>query len=340
MHTMSAPTGSDRLRKIANVCLLAFAIVVSLLAFPSAIVWIVGLWLAAASWQLLRGRAAWRSLAVCLAIIVIKRPHWSAALIAFAVMTCIAAIGLFWSRKDVSTDTTRARLAWVSLACLWTLWFAYVWESRHGTHDNKLAVLDPNRPIVCLGDSLTSGLTEDEAYSKYLQELVIVPVVDWGRAGVTARDMVDHIPEILSSRPQAVVIELGGHDFLRGYGRTATRDSLKTIIEACRQADAAVVLVEIPRGFITDPYAGLERELAQEYDLELIPDSTIRMFVVRSPVIPLVSEIARPYWSDDGLHPNRAGARMLATTVSHALSNLYGPTILRPRTETQPADNR
>ena len=100
-----------------------------------------------------------------------------------------------------------------------------------------------------------------------------------------------------------------------------------TIIEACHDAGASVVLVEIPRGFITDPFAGLERELAREYDLELIPDSMIRMLVVRSPAIPMVGDVAKPHLSGDGLHPNPTGARYLADRIVSALRRLFVPAI-------------
>lgn len=184
------------------------------------------------------------------------------------------------------------------------------------------------------------GLSANEAYPEYLRELVSVPVVNLGRAGMTARDMTKHLPEILEQRPQIVVMELGGHDFLRGYGSEATRASLVQMIEACQDGGAFVMLVEIPRGFITDPFSGLERELAREYDLELIPDSAIRMLVVRSPAIPFVGDLARPHLSDDGLHPNVAGAQMLADVVFRALRGMCGPAVSAELPETRPADSR
>ena len=39
---------------------------------------------------------------------------------------------------------------------------------------------------------------------------------------------------------------------------------------------AGVALTEIPRGFMSDPFWGLEKEIAHEKDLELISDSGIR----------------------------------------------------------------
>lgn len=131
------------------------------------------------------------------------------------------------------------------------------------------------------------------------------------------------------AHPQLVIIELGGHDYLRGYPKESTRESLVQIINTCRDIDAQVVLVEIPRGFIVDPYFGLERELARTFDLELVSDTAIRMLVLRSPSSPLGRAFSKPYLSDDGLHPNVAGARYLAEVIKAALVQMYGPNVTK-----------
>ena len=87
----------------------------------------------------------------------------------------------------------------------------------------------------------------------------------------------------LHSQPSIVVIELGGHDFLKKHSRQDTKKALKQLIEVCEASGARVVLCEIPRGFILDPFFGLEREIAREMDLDLIPDSMIRRLVLFSP---------------------------------------------------------
>ena len=317
---MTEPSHRDQngFRRMVRLLAIVLAIAATLLAFPSALLWMVACWVAVASVQIVRNGSGWLPLAICAAILVGKRPDWSPALIALVVSLLVGAVALFWQRVSIQKDESRRKYAWVVIGIVWMLWTAAIWESYEGMHSHRLFALDADRPIVCLGDSLTTGMASDEAYPEYLRELISVPVVNFGRAGVTARDMTKHLAEILEGRPQAVVIELGGHDFLRGYGRAAARESLVTIIEACHDADAAVILIEIPRGFIVDPFSGLERELAREYDLDLIPDSAIRLLVVRSPVIPIVGALAKPHLSEDGLHPNGAGARMLAETVYRA----------------------
>ncbi len=78
--------------------------------------------------------------------------------------------------------------------------------------------------------------------------------------------------------------------------------------------------------FITDPFAALERQMAREKGLELIPDTAIRRLVLWSPYAPPGMWL-RPesHLSDDGLHPNPRGNRMLAGYVAGALTRIYGP---------------
>jgi acyl-CoA thioesterase I len=337
---MGSLSRSAALSRFVVVLFYALLIAFSLVVFPSSFPILAALWLGLASVQFVRNRSGWLPIAVCAALLVIKQPDWSPTLVIFLLLLLFSAVVLFLRRAANQTVGNNLRIDGATLAAVWMMWIAWTIMSFVGMHTNETTKLDPARPITCLGDSLTTGLTTGEAYPEYLQNLVGVPVVNWGRAGVTARDIVKHLPEIFDAKPQAVVVELGGNDFMRGHGRSATRDSLKTIIESCQNFGAAVILVEIPRGFIVDPYRGLERELARQYDLELIPDSMIRMLVVRSPAIPIVGEIAKPHLSDDGLHPNAAGAQSLARNVLGALVRLYGPEIMAQPSEMPPARSR
>ncbi len=143
----------------------------------------------------------------------------------------------------------------------------------------------------------------------------------------------NRLERIARANPQVVVIELGGHDFLHGRSRAATKKNLQRLITACREMDAEVVLMEIPRGFITDPFAGLERDLARENDLELVPDSAIRQLVLWSPVSPPGMWMPNSHLSDDGIHTNARGDTFVARYVANALERMYGSPILvdRPR---------
>jgi lysophospholipase L1-like esterase len=62
-----------------------------------------------------------------------------------------------------------------------------------------------------------------------------MPVVNLGFSGISTSQGLGQLPRVLDHDPQVVVIELGGHDFLKGKSRTATKKNLEKMIEACRE---------------------------------------------------------------------------------------------------------
>ena len=159
--------------------------------------------------------------------------------------------------------------------------------------------------------------------------MVSIPVADFGLDGMTTGAALKLLPAIAKMNPQVVVVELGGHDFLQGHSRQETKENLEKIVDACRAIGAEVILMEIPRGLITDRFRGLERELARQQGLELIPDTAIRRLVLSSAIAPPGSWLPSAWHlSDDGLHPNPQGSQMLARCVRDALVRLYGPDVL------------
>ena len=126
------------------------------------------------------------------------------------------------------------------------------------------------------------------------------------------------------------MVELGGHDFLMHRSRGETKRQLEQIVTTCQAQGTDVILMEIPRGFVFDAYRGLERQVAREHDLLLVPDTTIRQLVLFSPSAPPGMWLGRAWHlSDDGLHPNQRGNHALANTVAGALADIYGSRILK-----------
>ena len=296
----------------------------SLITFPAYIHWMASLWLVLSLIAFAKNRPMWPWLVGFVLIIAIKRPGYTPE---FWILSSLFIIVAFvdWRavrEKRESLDLKRMAIyAFILIASTTTYgvtrWFA-VNTSRHLNLDD--------RPIACLGDSLT-----DYGYPQELEKLISVPVADFGVNGIKTDDGIKMIPEILEANPQLVVVELGGHDYnAEKKTRSATKSNLAKLIEAFLERDISVILVEIPRGFVSDPYDGLERQLAAKYDLQLIDDSVIRSFVFYSPIIPpgMWLDPSQRY-SNDGLHPNDLGNQHLARVVSQSLVKVFGESILK-----------
>lgn len=320
---MSSPVEGDvgpRWRRIADrlVPRLGFYpfVIASLLAFPAAVPLFLLFWLLLFAYQRRLGKPAWRMLVFCLLILLIKRLDWSPALIVLGALM-VGCAALDWRGLKLQATVAAIGLvpAWIALAWTWSL----------DTHTGRTPGLAPDRPIVCLGDSLSAG-----GYVRVLEKMVSVPVIDKSQGGITTAEGLRLLPEVLALRPQAVVLELGGHDYLRGRSRRETKERLESMIRAIRQSGAEVILWEIPRGFVSDPYWGLDRQLARAHDLELVHDGAIRQLVIFSPATPLGSWTGRRL-SYDGLHPDDAGNVFLAHRVAASLRRVYGDRILAPK---------
>ncbi len=238
-------------------------VVASLLVFPQAVPWLAAAWLLAYTSLVLLRRSGLVCLGGCAAILLVKRlPPAPGLLGLLAVMLAVVLVGL--ARARTSGPTRWRRFAWRSVLALWPAWVAMSVDWYTASHCRHPVVLQGDRPVVCFGDSMTScGMVG--AYPRDLQKLISLPVVNLGIGGMSAREAAEyHLQEVLRHKPQVVVIELGGHDYLRSYGlpgysRASTKASLKAIIDGARQIGAEAVLMEIPRAYMSDPFWGLER---------------------------------------------------------------------------------
>jgi acyl-CoA thioesterase I len=301
----------------------------SLLVFPNAIPWLIAAWLAGYTALVIVGRRGTLCLLGCLAVLIAKRLTPAPALLGcMGVMVAIILLDIWYARRGKVTSARK--IAWLSTVALWIAWCGMTLDWRASAHCRHLVVLKLERPVVCFGDSMTS-LGKSVGYPRDLQRLISLPVFNLGIGGISAKDTVEnYLPELTRLNPQVVVIELGGHDFLHDYSRASTKARLKRIIDTVRRIGAEVVLVEMPRAFVSDPYWGLEREIARQEDVELVPDTAMRTIFLRSTAFPPGTWLGPPYLTDEsGIHPNERGNEILAKYVAEALQRMYGRQIIR-----------
>lgn len=181
----------------------------------------------------------------------------------------------------------------------------------------------PARPrIVAFGDSLTAGLglLEQEAYPAIIQQKIDeagydFDVVNAGLSGDTSAGGVRRLGWALDGDVRVLLVAFGGNDGLRGLPVTQMKENLTTIIDEARERGVVVVLI----GMEAPPNFGQEYATAFR---QAFRDVALAERVLFIPF--LLQDVAgRPELNQpDGIHPNAAGARVMAETVWAVLEPL------------------
>jgi len=175
-----------------------------------------------------------------------------------------------------------------------------------------------DRPVVLfLGTSLTAGLGLDpgEAYPARIQEKLDSAGLRWrvvngGVSGETSAGALRRLEWMLRPGVRVLVVETGANDGLRGLDVDSTRANLEAIVARARAYDPGVRIVlagmEAPPNLgarFTARFRGMFSDLARRERLPLIP------FILEG--VGGVDSLNQ----GDGIHPNVAGARIVAGNV-------------------------
>jgi acyl-CoA thioesterase I len=169
--------------------------------------------------------------------------------------------------------------------------------------------------IVALGDSLTAGygLPEKDGFVPRLQAALTakgltVDVSNAGVSGDTAADGLAHLDWSVPDGTDAVIVELGANDMLRGLNPTVTRDALDTILRRLTQRHIAVLLC----GMRAAPNLG--PEYGRAFD-SIYPDLAAKYGVLLYPFFLDGVAANLSLVQSDGMHPNPTGVGIIVERV-------------------------
>ena len=169
--------------------------------------------------------------------------------------------------------------------------------------------------MVVLGDSLSAGyqLPQDAAFPSVLEralkaEGLSVEIANAGVSGDTSRGGLERLDWAVPEGTQAVLVELGANDMLRGIDPAQTKNALDQIITRLKARGIRVFLA----GMLASPSLGKEYgerfnaiypELAKKHGIPLYPF--------------FLAGIAgdRALNLDDGMHPNRKGVETIVQSI-------------------------
>lgn len=170
--------------------------------------------------------------------------------------------------------------------------------------------------IVALGDSITAGFEVDptERYTTFLESYLLgegfdhYSIVPQGISGNTTADGLARLDRALILKPEVLILELGGNDFLQGVAVDQVRENLKSIIQQSQLQGTEVLLV----GIMAPTKFGLKyvwqsrniyRQLARELSVVFMPH-VMRKTILRKGLM-----------KTDHIHPTAAGYRVVAHTM-------------------------
>lgn len=177
--------------------------------------------------------------------------------------------------------------------------------------------------LVVLGDSLSAGygMAQSESWVGILQQRwrlthPELTLVNASISGDTTQGALNRLPGVMSRhQPDAVFVELGGNDGLRGFLPATIAENLSQIITQLQQNNTKVALsqIYIPPNYgprYSDMFAEVFPQVAEQTGVALIP------FFMET----IIQNEA--HMQNDGIHPNRDAQPLIADIMEPYLLEL------------------
>jgi len=178
--------------------------------------------------------------------------------------------------------------------------------------------------IVAFGDSLTAGLglPPGQAFPEVLRRALRakgyeVDVVNAGVSGETAEDGLARFDWSVPADTDALIVELGANDMLRGMAPEGAKAALSAILDKAKAAHIATLLTGMRAAPNLGPdyqnrFDAIYPDLAKRYSVDFYP-----FFLDGVAADPKLNQ-------KDGLHPTAAGVEKIVAAMLPAVEKLIG----------------
>jgi acyl-CoA thioesterase I len=181
--------------------------------------------------------------------------------------------------------------------------------------------------IAALGDSLTEGygLPASDGFVPQLQgwlqaQGAEVTLINAGVSGDTTAGGLSRVAWTLTPDVDALIVALGGNDFLRGIDPAASRANLSGILEAAQAQGVPVLLVGLQAtgnygADFKTAFDSMYPDLATEFGAGLFPSFF-------QGIMDAGGDARDAYFQDDGIHPNAEGVKLEVAAMGPAVLDL------------------
>ncbi|HYS47044.1 MAG TPA: arylesterase [Rhizomicrobium sp.] len=178
--------------------------------------------------------------------------------------------------------------------------------------------------ILALGTSLTQGygLPPGTEFTVQLQAAlkrsgIDAVVTNAGVSGDTSAGGLARLDWSLADHPDAVILELGGNDMLRGIAPAETEKNLRVILARLKAAHVKTLLTGM------HAQRNLGAEYVQQFDAiypRLAKDYNVLFYPFILDGVALNPKLNQA----DGMHPNPAGVKVIVTRILPLVKKLVG----------------
>lgn len=193
--------------------------------------------------------------------------------------------------------------------------------------------------LMVFGDSLSAGyrLKKNESFASQLQDALLekgytqVEIINESRSGETTGGGLRRQSAALKKKPNAVLLELGINDVLRGESIARITQNLSKLIENFQDDDIAVLLAGMKAPPITEPayarqFEQMYQSLARKYRVKLYPFFMQAIFQNAGGSY----EKAMPYLKADKAHPTSEGVSLMVADILPTVISFLNQQGVRP----------
>jgi acyl-CoA thioesterase-1 len=182
--------------------------------------------------------------------------------------------------------------------------------------------------VLALGDSLTQGygLAPEDGFVPQLQAWLAaqgkeVTVINAGVSGDTTAGGLSRVDWSLTPEVQAMIVNLGGNDLLRGIDPATSRANLAGILDKAKARNLPVLLVSLtaPENYGPDfksAFDAIYPDLATRYGA-LLGDNYFAPLIDRQN-----ARLAPDLMQADGIHPNAEGVKKAVAALGPRVLDL------------------
>lgn len=203
----------------------------------------------------------------------------------------------------------------LGLVCATGLLFTSGCEDGDDDDGGEIAEGNDRNLVVCIGDSITQGYACDGApYPSQLAGMSGKQVVNYGAGGATSSAAPGAAQRAVAQKPGYVCILYGSNDAITGKSADAAKENIRAAIGVCKNAGVrAIVGTPPPMRDGHSLYDGPARGVAEAIRAVASEEGV--------PCVDLYGAFGdcNGLLVADGLHPNAAGAQLIASKFNSKL---------------------